>query len=1054
MDESPSRSDRAILSAGSIAGFCLFNAAFAIIPAVGAQRVPDAPQPMRTAAVALNAIPLNFEANAGQAPRDVQYLAHGPAYAIGLTGEGAWLSLASGAASPSQASSTLRLEVQGSRKAVHPIAEEPLPGRVNYFIGNDPSKWRTDVETYAKVRYSSVYPGVDLVYYGTNGRLEYDFAVAPGARAASIQLAFTGAERLRVNVHGDLQIRIDGREIDFKRPMAYQMTAGGRTPVAADYRLSGRSVRFKVGAYDHSKALIIDPVLSYFSYLGGNNNDTIGTTPAPNGGISGQAAALDSAGELYVAGSTLSTNFPTQAPIAAPATKSDSRDSWAFVSKFAADAKSLVFSTYLGGSGADNGQGIAVDGSGNAFVVGYTTSNDFPITGGAYQKLCSPIGTGGTGAGTVVANCSDGGDNGYTGGFVAKFSPTGALVDSTFLSGSSGSNPYAVAVDAAGRPYVTGYAYPSVTQAKCGGHDQSLGFPTTAGAIVAAYTNDCAGDDPDDGNSQYDAFVSIFDPTLSTLVYSTLFGDTQTPYYDFPTANTFGTAISVDTAGNFYLAGYTSDAYIPVTSGAYQTNISTCGVLDPGKNILNGQCGFVAKFSPVGGNSAPTLTYATYLGDMPTNGSTEISGVAADSVGDAYVTGYTNLAGFPTTAGAYQTTCDRYPASTDYDCSAAFIAKLSPNGKTLLASTYFGGYNAGYDNTSDNVESIGPILVDPFGNVYIAGTAEANLPQINPLGGSFQNSTAFVAEFDSTLSTLRFSTLVNTGGPGQIAIAGMAMDARGNVFLAGNLDTLATSAATPGVVQSALAGSQDGFVAKLMPHTVTALAVQTDYLGEGKAEYTVWRPSTGYWYSIDGDGHSQTSQWGASTDLPVTGDFDGDGKSDLAVFRPSTGYWYITQSGNGEVVAKQWGDSTDTPVAGDFDGDGKTDIAVFRPSTGYWYIVQSSNGEVVAKQWGASTDIPVVGDFDGDGKSDLAVFRASTGYWYIVQSSNGEVVAKQWGASTDIPVIGDFDGDGKSDVAVFRPSTGYWSLVQSSNGEVVAQPWGASTDVPVNSLTR
>jgi uncharacterized repeat protein (TIGR03803 family) len=228
-----------------------------------------------------------------------------------------------------------------------------------------------------------------------------------------------------------------------------------------------------------------------------------------------------------------------------------------------------------------------------------------------------------------------------------------------------------------------------------------------------------------------------------------------------------------------------------------------------------------------------------------------------------------------------------------------------------------------------------------------------------------------------------------------------------------------------------------------------ALTAATDVLGEGKSEFTVWRPSTGYFFTNDGSGKTAARQWGASTDIPVVGDFDGDGKSDIAVWRPSTGYWYIIQSSDGQVVAKQWGAPTDLPVVGDFDGDGKSDIAVWRPSTGYWYIMQSSDGQVVSKQWGAPADLPVVGDFDGDGKSDIAVWRPSTGYWYIVQSGDGKIVAKQWGESGDVPVPGYYDGPGVTELAVWRPSTGYWYVVQSRTGNVIATQFGQDGDVPV-----
>jgi VCBS repeat protein/FG-GAP repeat protein len=221
-----------------------------------------------------------------------------------------------------------------------------------------------------------------------------------------------------------------------------------------------------------------------------------------------------------------------------------------------------------------------------------------------------------------------------------------------------------------------------------------------------------------------------------------------------------------------------------------------------------------------------------------------------------------------------------------------------------------------------------------------------------------------------------------------------------------------------------------------------------DFDGDGKADVSVFRPSTGNWFIL-GSLTNATYTWGGGTDIPVAGDYDGDGHTDVAVYRPSTGQWFIVRSSTSASVTYTWGASGDVPVPGDYDGDGKTDIAVFRPSTGVWFIVESSTGRGVTHTWGAVADVPVAGDYDGDGKTDVAVFRPSTGTWYIIRSSTFTSQTYTWGGIGDIPVRGDYDGDGKSDIAVFRPSTGQWFIINSSTFTAATYTWGVSSDIPV-----
>jgi hypothetical protein len=291
----------------------------------------------------------------------------------------------------------------GANPKANAVGLAPQPGVVSYFIGNDPKNWRSGIPTYGKVEYPQIYPGVDLVFYGNQRQLEYDFVVAPGADPSRIAWRIDGA-RASVDAEGNLALSAPNGPASFKKPVVYQMDGDKKTSVEGRFAVAGNQVRFRLGSYDHSRALIIDPVLSYASYLAGSLTDHIGWTLGP--GISAvgtsQGLAVDSAGSVYVAGDTYSIDFPTKNPYqSAPPAKGPAGSppvppgDWpsAFVSKFSPDGSSLVYSTYLGGNGYDYIYAIAVDSSGNAYVTGQTNSPNFPVTNGAYQTVCSPYPT-------------------------------------------------------------------------------------------------------------------------------------------------------------------------------------------------------------------------------------------------------------------------------------------------------------------------------------------------------------------------------------------------------------------------------------------------------------------------------------------------------------------------------------------------------------------------------------------------------------------------------------------------------------------------------------
>ena len=650
-------------------------------------------------------LPLSFEVNVGQADTPARFLARGPGYGVALEPTQAVLALRRSVRSPAtpsagpvarardvaETTTTARLALQfvGANRAAAVTGEAALPGVVNYLLGNDPAQWHRNVKTFGHVRYRDLYPGIDLVYYGNPQQLEHDFVVAPGADPAAIRLRFEGATAVTLADNGDVVVAVGGREVRLQAPVVYQSNGAAREPVAGRYVLDrDGTVNFSFGAYDRTRALVIDPVLVYSTYLGGGS-----------GFDRGNGVAVDSAGAAYVTGSTTSTDFPAANPL--QATMAGNSD--AFVAKFAADGSALVYATYLGGTDDDDARSIAVDGSGAAYVTGLTYSTNFPIAnplqgamagtrdafiaklaadgsslvyatylGGSDSDFGFGIAVDSTGAAYVTgsttstnfptANPLQVANAGSNDAFVAKLAVDGsALVYATYLGGSSGDDGKSIAVDSAGAAYVTGVT-------------TSTNFPTANPLQVTM-----AG--------TYDAFVAKLAADGSALVYATYLGGS---------GEDDGWGIAVDSAGAAYATGYTGSINFPTTNPLQGANAGS-------------KDGFVAKLAADGS----ALVYATYLGGSSDDAA---RGIAVDSTGAAYVTGSTTSTNFPT-ANALQGTM---AGNVD-----AFVAKLAADGSALVYATYLGG--SGIDGGNG-------IAVDSTGAAYVTGrTYSTNFPTANPL---------------------------------------------------------------------------------------------------------------------------------------------------------------------------------------------------------------------------------------------------------------------------------------------------------------------------------
>jgi uncharacterized repeat protein (TIGR01451 family) len=717
------------------------------------------------ASEAYGKLPLHFEANRGQAAPQVKYISRGNRHALYLTETETVLALHN---AETDRDAVLRLKMAGANPAPEVHGQDELPGRVNYFRGQDRKHWQHDVPTFARVSYANVYPGIDAVYYGNQRQLEYDFNVAPGADPAQIKLRFEGAQNLRVDEAGDLLIETAAGEVRQHKPFVYQEIEGARREIASNYQLEPDGhVGFALAAYDPAQPLVIDPVLAYSSYVGATGGDTAfgvsvdadgfayitgnlfgaftmtpgayDTTNAgqdvyvakinPAGGsfvyatyISANGGnnvandiAIDAQGNAYITGKAAGAFFP--ATSGAYDTTQNSLD--AFVIKLNATGNALLYASYLGGTNSEEGYGIAVDSSGDIYVSGTTFSNNFPVVNGLQTTF-----------------------GGGRDAFAVKLRPAGGgasdLLYSTYLGGAGDDEANAIAADAGGNLYLTGYA-------------ASANYPTTANAFDTSLA----------GTSGGDVVITKLNPAATgaaSLIYSTFIGGSSTDR---------GNDILLDdaTTPNIYITGTTSSSsaasLFPTTANAYDTTISQTDA-------------FFLRLNPANAGAAD-LVYSTFIGGTAAD---EGLGIARDSSGRIYLSGATASSNFPTTPDAFQ--------SVNNGGNDAFIVKLNPvatGANDLLYATLYGGASGG-SNANDGNDKAHAIAVDAQNNFYIVGeTGSPNLPVQNAFANQTTHkgfSDGFVAKFlDATANTFDISGRITNLSNGGANFANIAVQLTG-----------------------------------------------------------------------------------------------------------------------------------------------------------------------------------------------------------------------------------------------------------------------------------
>jgi len=842
----------------------------------------------------------------------------------------------------------VKLDFVGANADVRPSGEEKTGAVISYFKGK-PEEWKAGLPTYSRIVYKNLWPGIDVAYYGTEDKMKYEFVVLPGSDPSLIRLTYRGASAVEVNGEGRLEVRTPAGGFADDRPVGYQEINGDRVYVAMRYLLEEQSVikpgpsgeeavtksyvyGFDVGAYDRTKPLVLDPaVLVYCGYVGGSDNDY------------GAGIAVDGSGNVYVTGYTNSTQatFPV---IGGPdLTYNGGED--AFVAKVNASGTALVYCGYIGGSEWDWAYGIAVDGSGNTYVTGwtYSTETTFPVIGGP----------------DLIYN------GGASDAFVAKVNASGtALVYCGYIGGSNEDYGEGIAVDGSGNAYVTGYT--NSTQAT---------FPVIYGPDLTF-----------NGEFYDDAFVVKVNASGTAFVYCGYIGGSNEDY---------GEGIAVDSSGNAYVAGYTysTESTFPVIGGLDPTHNG--GIYDA----------FVAKVNA----SGTALVYCGYIGGSDYDSG---NGIAVDGSGNAYVTGQTSSteATFPVLYGP-----DLTYNGGDYD---AFVAKVNASGTTLVYCGYVGGSSYDYGND---------IAVDGSGNAYVTGytnSTQATFPVIGGPDLTYNgNCDAFVAKVNTSGTALVYCGYI--GGSDYDSGNGIAVDGSGNTYVTGW--TYSTEATFPVVVGPDLTYNggfyNDAFVAKI------SAIPKDDFLGTWDGQGVYYRNSdTGAWVKM-----------ASPATLITAGDLGGDGVDDLIGIWPTQGGVWVKSSTNGAWT--KLSTTAEHIAAGDMNGDGRVDILGTWDGQGVYYR-NSVNGAWV--KMATPADQVTCGYLDGDAKADLIgiwptqggvwVKYSETGSWAKLSSSARDIAAGKMRAGT---------GGSMPAQALFGPMGGY-----AQGPESLIQYQDLSTDGP------